>query len=90
MSLHFSILKCQFTVGQLSADSIPIVDGQLTNSKPTLKKLRSVMTSSSLDRYRSITISRIIYHVVISFLFFTFPFLFFTFWFSLRHLGFRF
>ena len=62
MSLHFSILKCQFTVGQLSADSIPIVDGQLTNSKPTLKKLRSVMTSSSLDRYRSITISRIIYH----------------------------
>ena len=62
MSLHFSTFKCQFTVGQLSADSIPIVDGQLTDSKPTLKKLRSVMTSPSLDRYRSITISRIIYH----------------------------
>ena len=28
-------------------------------------------------------------HIVISFLFFTFPFLFFTFWFSLRHLAFR-
>ena len=38
---------CRYTVGQLLPDGIPTVNQQLTNSKPTLKKLRSVMTSPS-------------------------------------------
>ena len=46
-----------YTVGKLSTDSIPTVNQQLTNSKPTPKKLRSVMTSLSLNPYRSIRIS---------------------------------
>ena len=49
-------------VGQLSAGSIPTVNRQLTNSKPTLKNLTSVMTSQTLDPYRSIRISRMMYH----------------------------
>ena len=53
---------CRYTVGQLSAGSIPTVNRQLTNSKPTLKNLTSVMTSQSLDPYRSIRISRMMYH----------------------------
>ena len=39
---------CRYTVGQLSAGSIPTVNRQLTNSKPTLKNLTSVMTSQSV------------------------------------------
>ena len=35
----------------LSAGSIPTVNRQLTNSKPTLKNLTSVMTSQSPDPY---------------------------------------
>ena len=50
------------SVGQLSADSIPTVNRQLTNSKPTLKNLTSLMTSQTLDPYRSIRISRMMYH----------------------------
>ena len=46
----------------LSADCRYTVSQLLTNSKPTLKKLRSVLTSPSLDPYCSIRISRIIYH----------------------------
>ena len=46
----------------LSAGSIPTVNRHLTNSKPTLENLTSVMTSRSLDPYRSIRISRMMYH----------------------------
>ena len=46
----------------LSAGSIPTVNRQLTNSKPTLENLTSVMASQSLDPYRSIRISRMMYH----------------------------
>ena len=53
---------CRYTVGQLSAGSISTVNGQLTNSKPTLKNLTSVMTSQSLDPYHSIRISRMMFH----------------------------
>ena len=52
----------RYTVGQLSAGSIPTVNRQLTNSKPTLENLTSVMTSQSLVPYRSIRISRMMYH----------------------------
>ena len=54
--------NCRYTVGQLSPDSIPTVNRQLNNSKLRLKKLRSVMTSLSLDPHRSIRISRLMYH----------------------------
>ena len=53
---------CRYTVGQLSAGSVPTVNRQLTNSKPTLKNLTSVMTSQSLNPYHSIRISRMMYH----------------------------
>ena len=52
---------CRYTVSQLSAGSIPTVNRQLTNSKPTLKNLTSVMTSQTLNPYRSIRISRMMY-----------------------------
>ena len=50
------------SVGILSAGSIPTVNRQLTNSKQTLENLTSVMKSQSLDPYRSIRISRVMYH----------------------------
>ena len=49
---------CRYAVGQLSAGSIPTVNRQLTDTK----NLTSVMTSKSLNRYRSIRISRMMYH----------------------------
>ena len=40
---------CRPTVGILSADRIPTVYRQLTDSKPTLEKKGSVMISLSID-----------------------------------------
>ena len=60
--MHVTVKVKNSSPKSLSANCRPAVYQQLTDSKPTLKNLTSVMTSQTLDPYRSIRISRMMNH----------------------------